>query len=94
MTSTGGAGGGGGWKCGWGWQGACGVGVGVGGGGGAGAIFLTSIASHAGRGMKHGSMREKNGTRSHGSMRSMAGCVGGLGKGRAGGGTVVRGWWG
>ena len=31
-------------------------------------------ASHAGRGMK-------NGTRSHGSMRSMAGCVGGLGKG-------------
>ena len=23
----------------------------------------------------------KNGTRSHGSMRSMAGCVGGLGKG-------------
>ena len=43
----------------------------------------------------------KNGTRSHGSMRSMAGCVGGLGKGRsmrsgkggwAGGG--VRGWWG
>ena len=80
----GGVRGGVGWKCGcvgvgvgvggWGWQGACGVGVGVGGGGGAGAIFLTSIGSHAGRGMK-------NGTRSHGSMRSMAGCVGGLGKG-------------
>ena len=85
--------GGGGW--GWGWShDARSKGPMTSTGGGAGCV-------RGGWGLRVGvEQLMKNGIRSHGCMKSMAGCVGGLGKGmyaeREGrmGGERVRGWWG